>query len=536
MHRSILLLFAIMAILLTSCFKELADKVNDIEEIKWSPNLALPLTNGSFTIAEFADELSGENFATTTRDDGLVVFIYSQDKVFSTSAEELIVIDDENYTATLKPAEISIPELPISGSITQVEYHQFSVSSPQGDKLYSAIFKGGILDISLSGDFPASGELLITFDAITREGNPLETSFEWSYDGSNNQQFERSIDLKDFEIDFSDQGNTFNYFKFTTTIILNYEGQAISVGNGLEFILDVKSMKFSKAMATVGERTLASEMDVFTLNFIDELKRGYYYFDEPSISFNFRNSFGIPLQIAVKSLVASSEKQGDLALTGDVINIPQSISYPSIDQIGESVETNFLINHENSNLPDILAWQPNTITYNFEGTVNAGNNSDIHFVLDTSRITAGVQLELPMIGRFRNLTFTERYDFDGSIAEKVESALFRLTTTNGFPINADIQLYFLTDTGVLIDSLITDDRRLLAAGLIDADGKVTEATTKEIDVIIQNDRLTALSNASRIRLRATLNTPVNDTRSVKIYEDDRLTLKLFVQTEFEIIL
>lgn len=536
MHRSIILLFAIMAISLSSCFKELADKVNDVEEIKWSPSLALPLTHGSFTIAEFADELSGENFGTTTRDDGLVVFVYSQDKVFSTTAEELVDIDDENYTSTLKPAAVSIPDLPISGTITQVELHEFSVSTLQGDKLYSANLKGGILDISLSGDFPASGELLITFDAITKDGLPLETSFQWTYDGTSSQQFERSINLEGWEIDYSDNGSAFNYFSFTTTLTLNYEGQPISTVNGLDLILDVMSMEFSMATATVGKRTIASETDEFTLNFIDELKGGIYYFDEPSISFNFTNSFGIPLHIAVNSLVAQSEKQGDLALTGDIVDVPSPIGYPSIDEIGESKQTSLFINHENSNLPDILAWQPNTISYNFEGTVNGNGTDDIHFVLDTSRISADVDLELPMIGRFRNLTFTEQYDFDGSIAEEVESALFRLTTSNGFPINADVQLYFLSDTGALIDSLIYDDRRLLEAGLTDVNGKVTEATTKEIDVIVQNERLTSLSNASSLLLRATLNTPENDTKSVRIYETDRLILKLFAQTEFEIIL
>lgn len=536
MHKSNILLISMMAIAFSSCFKELSEKAGDVDQIEWSPNLALPLANGSFTIAEFADDLSGENFATTTRDDGLVVFVYSEDKVFSTTAEELVNIEDENYSTVLKPADVAIPDFPISGTITQVEAHTFSVITPEGDKLYAVNLKDGIIDIYLSGDFPASGELLITFDAITRGGIPLKTSFEWIYGGTNSQQFERTIDLDGWTIDYSDNGNTFNYFGFTTTLTLNYEGQAISNVNGLEFVLDIKSMEFSQATATIGKRSITSEADQFTLNFIDELKRGKYYFDEPAISFNLTNSFGIPLQIGINSLVAQSEERGDLQLTGNVVDVPQAIDYPSIDEIGESKLTSIYINHENSNLPDILAWQPNTITYDFEGTVNGNGTDDVHFVLDTSRITADVDLELPMIGRFRNLTFSERYDFDGSISDEVESALFRLTTSNGFPINADIQLYFLSESGALIDSLIYDDRRLLAAGLIDENGKVIESTTKEIDVIIQNGRLTSLSQATSLLLRATLNTPQNDTRSVRIFEDDRLSIKLFAQTEFEIIL
>ena len=536
MSRSILLMFAIMAILFTSCFKELAEKANDIDNIKWNPSLALPLTNGSFTIAEFADELSGENFGTTTTDEGLVVFKYSQDKAYSKTAEELVNLDDQNYTTTLKPEALILPDLPINGSITQTELHTFSMSTPEGDKLYSAIMKGGTVDISLTGNFPASGELVFTFSDVIINGLPLETTFQWGYDGTNNQQFTRSLSLEGAEIDYSANGTTFNYFEFTTTLTLNYEGQSIVISDGLDLILDVKSMQFSQATATISQRTITSVTNEFTFNFIDELKGGVYYFDEPSISFNFTNSFGVPLDVSFNETTAHSETRGDLLLTGDIVSTPSSIGYPSINEIGSSVQTVLSINHLNSNLPDIIAWQPNTITYAFEGVVNPNAIDDIHFVLDTSRISADILLELPMIGRFRNLTFAERYDFDGSIFGEVESALFRLTTQNGFPINADVQLYFLSDTGALIDSLIYDDRKILEAGLTDVNGKVTEPTLKEIDIIIQNDRLIPLSTATGMLLRATLNTPENDTRSVRIYENDRLILKFFAQTEFEIIL
>lgn len=536
MHRSITSLFAIMAISLTSCFKDLTEKANNIDNIKWNPTLALPLTYGSFTIAEFADELSGENFSATTRDDGLVVFKYSQDKTFSKTAEELVNIEDKNYTITLKPEALILPDLPITGSITQTELHTFSVSTQEGDKLYSAIMKGGTVDISLTGNFPASGELLFTFNSVTINGLPLETIFQWSYDGTNNQQFTRSLSLEGAEVDYSSNGATFNYFEFTTTLTLNYEGQSLVISDGLDLILDVKSMQFSQATATISQRTITSVTNEFTFNFTDELKSGFYYFDEPSISFNFTNSFGVPLDVSFNETTAHSDTRGDLLLTGDIVSASSSIGYPSINEIGSSVQTVLSINHLNSNLPDILAWQPNTISYTFEGVVNPNANDDIHFVLDTSRISADIQFELPMIGRFRNLTFTERYDFDGSIFEEVESALFRLTTQNGLPINADIQLYFLSDTGTMIDSLIYDDRKILEAGLTDVNGKVTEPTIKEIDIIIQNDRLIPISTATGMLLRATLNTPENETRSVRIYEKDRLILKLFAQTEFEIIL
>ena len=204
--------------------------------------------------------------------------------------------------------------------------------------------------------------------------------------------------------------------------------------------------------------------------------------------------------------------------------------------MGTIVETDISIDHQNSNLPVLIAWQADEIAYTFEGIVNANDNNDVHFVLDTSRIVADIDLELPMIGRFRNLRFSETYDFSGSDLEEAEYALFKLSSSNGFPISAKLQLYFLDNSTNLIDSLIYEDQQVLEAGEVDTNGKVIQATEKDIDVMVPRDRLVDIAAASRLVFRAILDTPENDVRSVRIYEDDRLDVKIYIQTEFEIIL
>ena len=535
MFRTTTFLFVAILFLLTSCFKELADDINKIDNLKWNPTLALPLANGSFTIGEFAKGLSGENFSTTSRDDGLVVFTYTQDQVFSETAEELVDIGDQNFNTTINPLSATIPDLPINGTITEQELHDFNLAPTENDKLYNATLKGGALVIDLIGDFPASGELILTFDLLTKDGVALETSFQWDYEGSNSQQFQRTLDLAGFDIDFTNNGSTYNYFYFTSTLTLNYEGQSVTSTNGIAMNMDILSLEFSQAFATISKRVVVTETNEFTFNFMDELKGGVYYFDEPSINFNFSNGFGIPVNATIVETVATSESKGKISLSGDVVGTPFPIAYPSMEEIGNVLESDISINHLNSNLPEIIAWPPNSISYTIEGMVNPNANDDIHFALDTSRVSANIDLELPMIGRFRNLTLAENYDFNGSKLEEVEYALFRLGSSNGFPINAHIQLYFLDNNGALIDSLIYDDSKVLEAGLTNDIGKVTEPTAKDIDVLVPKNRLGPISTSTRILLRATLDTPENDTRSVRIYDEDKLIIKLFAQTEFEVI-
>ena len=523
--------------MMTSCFKELANDLENIEELRWNPTLALPLANGSFTIAEFAEDLSGENFSTTSRPDGLVVFNYSQDQVFSEYAEDLVEINDENYVSSINVPAGSLPDLAANGTVTTETTHEFGVNTSFNDKLYSASLKGGTLEIDLTGNFPASGELTFTFNGLTDEqGNTLTTSFQWAYDGSNSQSFQRTIDLTGLEIDLTDNGTTYNYFYFTSSLTLNYEGQTVTTAEDIDMTLDLLGMEFSQALATIGSRTIVTESNLITLNFADELKGGLYYFDEPAFKFNFQNSFGIPVDAVLVEAIAHSNTKGTLAMIGDAVNNPFSIQYPSVNEMGAVVETEISIDHQNSNIPVMIAWQPDEIAYTFEGIVNANDNDDVHFVLDTSRIVADIDLELPMIGRFRNLRFRENYDFDGSDLDEAEYALFKLSSSNGFPISASIQLYFLDNTATLIDSLIYEDQQVLEAGLIDNTGKVIQATEKEIDVMVPKSRLAGISSATSLVFRAILDTPENDVRSVRIYEDDRLEMKLYVQTEFEIVL
>ena len=534
MTRYSIALFISVLFLLTSCFKEIADDLNNIDNLTWNPTLALPLANGSFTIDEFTRELSGDNFSSSIRPDGLVVFHYHQDQAFSQTAEELVDIQDENYNTTVRPSSGSLPNLPVTGTITQVELHEFNVDTPENDLLYTASIKGGRLEIDLNGNFPASGELTLTFPGLTKDGTMLQTTFQWNYDGSNNQQFLRTIELAGYEFDFTDNGSTSNYIHFNTTLTLNYEGQAVTTTEGIDLNLDLRALEFSKATATVSRRVVSTETGEFTFNFLDELAGGVYYFDEPAINFHFRNGFGVPLEATIIGTTAHSISRGDLSLTGNVVGNPFSMGYPTIEEIGTVVETDITINHENSNLPQMIAWQPNTISYEFEGVVNPSSNNDVHFVLDTSTVSANIDLELPMIGRFRNLVLTQNYDFTGEELDEVEYALFRLHSSNGFPINANIQLYFRDGNGLFIDSLIYDDQQVLEAGLTDNIGKVTAPTVKDIDILVPKDRLGPISQAQRLFMRAKLDTPENDTRSVRIYAEDRLSVKLYVQTQFEI--
>ena len=541
LKRSVIFLLLLSVILLPSCFNNIIDKVNQIEDLRWNPNLSVPLAYGSFTINDFIDDLEGEDYSITSSEDGLILFNYSVGEVFSTTASDLIDIEDESRSLALRPDLSDIPDLsiPVTGTFTLNETHEIDVSPPDGDKLYLLQVKEGTLEISATGSLPGSGEVLISFGCVTRNDAPLEVSFEWNYDGTNAQQFVRSIDLRGYEIDYTNNGTTENYLSFTTSLSVSLDNQRISLQDMLSVDLGFRSLEFSQVLATVQPRSVTADSYEMTIEFMDDIIDGDYYFDEPAITLNVENSFGVPLQIAILDLIARSESKGQLEMTGTIVDAPQAINYPSFEEIGQSARTTITVNHENSNLPSVISWQPETITYTFEGSVKEAGVDDVHFILDTSRIEATLKIEIPWIGRIEDLVFEDSIDFDGSqlddVDEEIAQALFRLSTSNGLPVNATVQVYFVSEFGAVVDSLFYDDQHVLTAGQIDASGRVSQPRRKETDVIADKDRLARISDAGSIIIKAQLSTPENSTRSIRIYSDDRLDINLFVQTQFDIV-
>lgn len=540
-NRSVVIAFLLTAMAFSSCVDNLIDKINNIEDLRWNPDLAVPLGGGSFSVNDFIEDLEGEDYTITSNEDGLLVFNYAVDEAFSTTASDLIEIEDETHEILLQPDLSEIPDLsfPVTGTFPLSQTHEIEISPPDGDKLYQLNIKEGLLEISAVGTFPGSGELDLTFEHVTKNDIPLVVEFEWTYNGTNSQRLDRTVNLREYEIDYTDNGTTENYLSFTTDLTVTVDNQIISLSDGLDVDIGFRSLEFAQVIAHIQPRAFSTEQYEMVIEFMEDVVDGNYYFDEPEISINIDNSFGVPLQIAILELVANSVSKGNLNLEGTIADAPQSIGYPSMQQIGQSVSTAISINHENSNLPSIISWQPDTILYTFEGSVRDTGTEDIHFILDNSRIEATLDMQIPWIGRIEDITFKDTIDFDGSdiddIDEEIAHALFRLTTRNGFPVNATVQAYFISDFGVVVDSLFHDDNRVLEAGQIGENGNVTDATVKELDVVIEGDRLAEIASATSVLVTTHLNTPASNSQSVRFHDEDQLAFTLFVQTQFDIV-
>lgn len=526
--RQVIFVCLFLALLLTACFDEFSQKLEKVDSLNWNPTIAVPLVKGDFTMGEFVKELSRKNLHIDSNSDGVVKLVYRQPQILSQKASELILLNDVRFTDRITIGQDFPAALP-NQTINVSQDYNFDISTSDVDQLHTVYLKGGTLALTLSGDVPAGGSIFITFNSLSKDGEVVSLRYDWS--GTNTQAYSEQVNLEGTILDLTNGGTGVNIFDFTTDISINYEGNAIQATNGFSIDMQLNNLQYSRLEGNFVKRDIAPDEQYFRLNFIDEIKRGIFSVDEPQMNFLFYNSFGIPLNVNFSKVRAESKSHGFIDLTGAAVESTLNLAYPL--QPGQVEMTPLLINHENSNLPDILAFQPDSIVYAVTGQINPLADTNAHFVTDSSELQVDVVLEVPLIGWINNVSIREPYKFDGSFLEDLNQTIFKITGENGLPIDTKIQAYFLDENNEVLDSLIHDDNNLFKAAEVDLDGFAVGETMTDKDIVMGEDRLIKIIPAQKIVLRVLLNTQEAPLSSIKIHEDDRLKIKLLGQGSFE---
>jgi len=100
---------------------------------------------------------------------------------------------------------------------------------------------------------------------------------------------------------------------------------------------------------------------------------------------------------------------------------------------------------------------------------------------------------------------TLEFDISGMITyrESIHSLMFRINMTNEFPAQSEIFIFYPED-GQRVDysrSLTGSDPIEIAAGKIDAEGKVTIPSKKQIDIELTDNQIDDLMTSPRLIIR-----------------------------------
>ena len=401
-------------------------------------------------------------------------------------------------------------------------------------------FGSGSLDYNLSLDFKEDVSILLSAPYLTKNGSPLSIPINVDY--STGQSLPNiktgNVDLTDYEMDMSCGGITKNAISFSYSATIDSSGQTTTFSNTDEFAfsLDIRNVSIEYVEGYLGQFQFEVEKDTMDLGFNANMFGAEVYFEEPSIALNIENSFGIPIRIILSEKTAVNTNDNEqLILSGSAVDDSIMLNYPSLSQVGQYVETNIVLDNNTSNLSDLLAMMPNQFIFEMDAKSNSsGDTNDINFLLDTSAFKVDLELSIPFYGRISNLVLQDTVDFEMVDFDEAEYAIFHLVTENSFPADIGLQLYFLDESYTVLDSLIEPYTELFKSSVVDNNGDVISNTTEYLKIQVTKEKLYGLTDATKLLIKASLETYNNGNTLVKIYSDYEFAVNLGVQMNIKL--
>ena len=534
---SSLLIVAILISTLQSCVKD-NFQFNKIAEIKWDPNVAAPLVYGSLSIKDILNKSNAPNFIIEAGDHSLTL-VY-KGNLFSLDASNLVNLPDQTF-----PFSASVGTgLPIpftTGNNFMGSYSQTVSFGTGGPSIDSITFKTGILAFSFNSDLHNSGTIKITIPSAKKNGVVFSNTLPLNYTGAVPIVASANYDLTGYNFDMTSGGAPDNQFIINYDVTINGSATAPGGAEQVAVSLSMNNMLFSKIFGDIGQQNLSIATDTIDLSIFTNSVAGGGSFTlaNPSVKITLSNSFGVPIGAHLSTFEGYNPGVNFYPITGfpDPLPIP-SPTFTPINQVGQTLVDSFQLDKTNSNIVTILNNTPKQIIYKVDAKSNPAGATHNNFILDTSHFKIDVEFDLPLYGTAKNfmLVDTTAFSFSQNIPDQVESGIIRTYNANGFPMDIDLQVYFVDSLYTKLDSLvIIPNFILLKSGVVNlTTGRVTSPTETIYDATFDKTRLQKLKNATKIIIHAIASTTNAGTTDVKIYSDYKLDVKLGVQLQLHI--
>lgn len=467
---------------------------------------AIPLVNTSATLQDVL-----ENFDSTTfiefGEDGLITLNYKGAVNAQTSSEIFNVLG--NYD--LVPIELL-------DTLTFIPYDEIN-----GVDLDYAILKEGLFRWVFESEHQEPVEVTITMPTMTKNGVALsDTKTVAAYSGTGDPvqggNLFPGIDVTGYRLE------TVN-----DTVYIQYVSVGVNTGN--RDTLSACGVILEGLVASYVEGYLGNDLydlprDTIEIDFFENWTRGDVYFEDPKLTLNIENSFGIPVRTRA-DIVNVITAEGELLELESIYLDSVDIAYPALDEVGVIKYTTFNFTKENSNIDVLLGSNPVAVDYDVDAVPNPDSLTSIRgFMTDSSYFQAQLEVEIPIYGIATGFEARDTFSINLSNSSDVNFAEFKVVTENDIPLDVAMQLYFADADNVILDSMFTDDLVIMEAAPVDADGEPIGTTEKITFSKYDAERYDGIRTARKLFMKANFSTANNGTQSVKVYKDDEVRIRV----------
>lgn len=497
----------IFVLLLTSCVKEkfVAEDLDPTLQI--NPALAVPIGWARYQVDEILrDSLDPDEMVID--EEGFISLVYRQEEVQSLQASEILSIPDVSASGLPVDNPFGMPiDLNTLPTDTTFEPEFIDLTLPPGGttgaEMDSILIDWALMNLSVSSPY---GNMHWT----ARFQIPGLKEWQITLDDTNPSVLDT---LEDVTLPIRNTPSP-NSLRLSVELTVSPSDETIATGPILQIGLDLSDLDYDLIYGYLGQFTLRLGPQSFAVDFTNRLSGGTFHFRDPQMKIRFRNSFGMPIQLDLSGLQASSGGQATY-LSGPGVPGPSDhwiLAYPRTGQEGLVVADSLLLTGENTNLDELPS--PDEVIMDVLGSVNPDGPDHTNFVLDTSKFSFSTELKLPLDGYSDSLFIADTLDFVfahfySNPPQEIVKLIFRLENYNQIPVDISTQLNFY-DAGMhLLDSLFRDpgDPRSIVHAARDLDGDgIAEVNSEIVEVELDRDQIDQISGCYYVIAKGKLNT------------------------------
>lgn len=510
--------------------------LNKISDVKWDPNLAVPIGYGDFGAYDLlaAKDSNDLIIDQTTR----AVSLEYKGEIASISAQEVVDLNDHTETMNLAPSDLSLAAVgSFSGVQNSTNTSTIDFPMSNGIELHDLNFENGTMNLNVSTTLKHDIALVLTFQDLTSNGVVLTKNMNLNYTGSVPQTASATINLANVLGDFTAGNSAINRLRVSVASTITGTNAPIVGNENFDLSMGLTGLEFKNITGYFGQQSLAAASDSILLKIFNNAINGDFTFTNPSLKFVVENSFGIPMSINFNSLQSINAATGQISPLSGFPN-PLVVNKPS--SFGQTATTSLTLDNTNtSNMATIITPTPKYLKYGIDAVANpSGNIGPLNFIEKNSKFVLKAELSLPMEGFASNFSVSDTMPLGnlnlGSSGDMIDWAMMRFNIDNGFPVGFNAQVKFIDTNGVTLFNLFSSPQTIIGAASVDGTGKVNAPKNKITDAKIAQENLKLLKKANRIIITGIAETTApSNSQIVKFYDNYRLKLKLGMQVQLK---
>ncbi len=540
----------LLLVMVASCMKEEVN-LDNLNSDAFNPSFAIPIGTANLKIGRLNSETN--NFFELNPSTGLLELTFDAPS-FSYGLSDFNLVQNQSFFSSVSMGASEVAafnSVPTGSSYSFQTSNVSSFSVPGSQQLDSVLINSGNLRFSISSNYTHSLSIVVTIPSLKSNGVSYTSTIVLNYSGTVPVTKMVNLSLAGYSLDLTDGGSNNNTIRISYNTTLTKGATPATTLESIGFNTTIEINDLEEVYGYFGNQNL-TQNDTLETEIFDDILGGTVSFADPRIEMKLTNSAGISFDAKFTSITALQNTQNQNLGGPGLTSIPliRAAAF-----IGDSTVTNHTINNANTipTLTTILDEQPDQIAYATSVQMNPGGFAK-NFIAKSSQIKANAKIALPLdfygVGFKINDTSSAQLEdiigLDSADSESLRSVTIRVVATNGLPIEAGLQVYFMDSSNVALDSLFTSGiNSILMPGTVNFSvptsdpnyGQVSSPSSKTFDVTLTKEQYQSLisNGQSKIAYHTTLKTiGGNSSKNVKVMPNNFIELKVSAKIDLKL--